>query len=118
MIWPDQHPELNEVCLACEKAVPQVILRQPDPDPQHQLMAAEDEANTQQQALDTGPAKYQPLQTAAMDRYLDLAKINQALQGIESIVKQHCSQLLKKPSKKPLEIDIALIGAAGFHCSA
>ena len=55
LIWPDQHPELNE------------------------LMAAGDEANTQQQVPDTGPARYQLPQTAAMDRYLDLAKMNQAL---------------------------------------
>jgi len=52
LIWPDQHPELNE------------------------LMAAGDEANTQQQVPDAGPARYQPPRTAAMDRHLDLAKMN------------------------------------------
>lgn len=120
LVWPDQRPEIDRIRLACEKVVPQAILKRPKPDPRHQqdadrrekLMAMEDRV-TLQGTLTPEPRRYQPPRTFEGDRRWNLAGMNRSLQGKGPRVEWH--QPCPRPTKELPKVDIALIGAAGFH---
>jgi len=76
--------------------MPQAILKQSKPNPQHQqdadcwdrLIAIENKATLQRRTL-IPESRYQPLHSFNRDRQSDMAKINCAIQGRSLIVEQH-----------------------------
>ncbi|OXV11878.1 hypothetical protein Egran_00361 [Elaphomyces granulatus] len=114
LVWPDQRSLLDEIQSQQTMSLPKAILKRPKVNPDHQRnMERRDRLmETEQKTL----SRYCPPRTEKMmDRRDNLTKMNRELQMTEN--SNPVSSRIKSPSRDEAipQIDIAMIGAAGFH---
>ena len=113
LVWPDQRSLLDGVCSQQNMVLPKMILKRLEVNPDHQKnMERRDRLIV---AEEKGTPRYRPPRTEKMDHRDNLAKMTRELLKTEN--SKHTISKIKSPSlgETMLQIDIAMIGAAGFH---
>ena len=113
LIWPEDRTQVEEIQEKLNVVVPREILKRPTPDPDVQK-----DADRRDRLLDMcteRKSKYRPPRTEKMDRRNNLAKMEREL--LTTTKQKPANPNIKPPIEKEatVQIDIAMIGAAGFH---